>query len=34
MNWIDLAQYRESWQAIVNVAMNLRVPKKCWEILV
>jgi hypothetical protein len=27
MNWIDLAQDRDRWQAIVNAAMNLRVPK-------
>jgi len=27
MKWIDLGQYRESWQVIVNVSMDLRVPK-------
>jgi len=27
MKWIDLAQHRESWQVIVNVAMKLRGPK-------
>jgi hypothetical protein len=26
MNWIDLAQYREQWRAVVNMVMNLRVP--------
>jgi hypothetical protein len=26
MNWIDLAQDREQWRALVNVVMNLRVP--------
>jgi len=26
MNWIDLAQDRDLWRAIVNVIMNLRVP--------
>jgi hypothetical protein len=26
MFWIDLAQDRERWQAVLNVAMNFRVP--------
>jgi hypothetical protein len=26
INWIDLAQDREQWRALVNTAMNLRVP--------
>jgi len=26
MDWIDLAQDRDRWLALVNVLMNLRVP--------
>jgi hypothetical protein len=26
MDWIDLAQDRERWQALVNAVMNLGVP--------
>jgi hypothetical protein len=26
MDWIDLAQDRGHWRALVNTAMNLRVP--------
>jgi hypothetical protein len=26
MDWIDLAEDREHWRALVNTVMNLRVP--------
>jgi hypothetical protein len=26
MDWIDLAQDSDQWRALVNTAMNLRVP--------
>jgi hypothetical protein len=26
MNWIDLAQDRDQWRAVVKTVMNLRVP--------
>ena len=26
MDWIDLAQDKEKWLAVVNAVMNLRVP--------
>jgi hypothetical protein len=33
MDWIDLAQDKNQWRALVNTVMNPRVPKKLWEIL-
>jgi hypothetical protein len=26
MDWIDLAQNRDQWRALVNMVMNLQVP--------
>jgi hypothetical protein len=26
MDWIDLAEHRGQWRALVNKVMNLRVP--------
>jgi hypothetical protein len=25
-DWIDVAQHRDQWRALVNIVMNLRVP--------
>jgi hypothetical protein len=31
MDWIELAQVRDRWRALVNAAMNLPFPIKCGE---
>ena len=32
-DWMELAQDRYRWQALVNTVMNLRVPLSAWNFL-
>jgi hypothetical protein len=33
MDWIDLAQYRDQWRALVNTVMNHWVPENAGKFL-
>jgi hypothetical protein len=33
MDWIDLAEDRDQWKALVNTVMNLRVPQNFGKFL-
>jgi hypothetical protein len=33
MDWIDLDQDRDQWRALVNMGMNLQVPKNAGKFL-
>jgi hypothetical protein len=33
IDWIDMAQDRDQWRALVNTVMNLQVPKNAGKFL-
>ena len=34
MEWIDVAQDRDSWRVVVNAVMNVQVPKRGGDFLI